>query len=186
MIDTSNEIAGDGDIPHPCVGYARRMMVKSLNQQASVMIECVQNHTPSVMVIDEIGRAPEVEAARTCKQRGVRMVASAHGDLRKLVKNKHLRGLIGGIQTVTLSDGAAKAEAKKNNTETLNKLKAERGGEPVFDTIIELSRGRHNDWSIIHNSAHAVDAILDMQQYEVECRSRDPKTGNFSVSKEMK
>ena len=78
IVDTSNEIAGDGDVPHPCVGFARRMMVESLDEQASVMIECVQNHTPEAMVIDEIGRPTEVEAARTCKQRGVRLIASAH------------------------------------------------------------------------------------------------------------
>jgi len=81
VVDTSNEIAGDGNIRHNCIGYARRMMVNTLNDQANVMIQCVQNHTPSVMVIDEIGRPLEVEAARTCKQRGVRMIASAHGDL---------------------------------------------------------------------------------------------------------
>ncbi|OQS04341.1 hypothetical protein THRCLA_03412, partial [Thraustotheca clavata] len=78
IVDTSNEIAGDGDIPHPCVGLSRRLMVPSLDQQARVMVECVQNHTPEIMVIDEIGRPNEVEAARTCKQRGVRMIASAH------------------------------------------------------------------------------------------------------------
>jgi stage III sporulation protein SpoIIIAA len=82
VVDTSNEIAGDGNIRHHCVGMARRMMVNTLNDQANVMIQCVQNHTPTVMVIDEIGRPMEVEAARTCKQRGVRMVASAHGSLR--------------------------------------------------------------------------------------------------------
>jgi stage III sporulation protein SpoIIIAA len=82
VVDTSNEIAGDGNIRHHCIGCARRMMVNTLNDQANVMIQCVQNHTPTVMVIDEIGRPMEVEAARTCKQRGVRMVASAHGSLR--------------------------------------------------------------------------------------------------------
>lgn len=82
VVDSSNEIAGDGNIRHHCIGHARRMMVNTLNDQANVMIQCVQNHTPTVMVIDEIGRPMEVEAARTCKQRGVRMVASAHGSLR--------------------------------------------------------------------------------------------------------
>ena len=110
IVDTSNEIAGDGDVPHPCVGLARRMMVPSLDEQANVMIECVQNHTPEVMIIDEIGRTTEVEAARTCKQRGVRLIASAHGDLRKLVKNPKIRGPIGGIEQVTIGD----AEAKKH------------------------------------------------------------------------
>jgi stage III sporulation protein SpoIIIAA len=91
------------------------------------MVECVQNHTPEIMVIDEIGRPAEVEAARTCKQRGVRMIASAHGDLRKLVKNKQLRGLIGGVETVTLGDEAAKKEAKKNGMGGgIQKMKAQR------------------------------------------------------------
>jgi stage III sporulation protein SpoIIIAA len=78
IVNTSNEIAGDGDIPHPCVGHAHRMMVPTLDQQSQVMIECVQNHTPEIIVIDEIGRSNEVEAARTFKKRGVRLIASAH------------------------------------------------------------------------------------------------------------
>jgi stage III sporulation protein SpoIIIAA len=89
------------------------LKVKSLEEQSSVMIECVQNHTPEIMVIDEIGRPAEVEAARTCKQRGVRMIASAHGDLRKLLKNRQLRGLIGGVEQVTLGDATAKQEAAR-------------------------------------------------------------------------
>jgi len=102
-------------------------VVPSLDDQADVMVECVQNHTPEIMVIDEIGRPAEVEAARTCKQRGVRMIASAHGDLRKLVKNKQLRGLIGGVETVTLGDEAAKKEAKKNGMGGgIQKMKAQR------------------------------------------------------------
>ena len=113
VVDTSNEIAGDGMIPHKCIGLARRMMVPSLDKQSSVMVECVQNHTPHVMVIDEIGRPQEVQAARTVKQRGVRMIASAHGDLRKLLKNKDLRGLVGGVESVTMGDGMAKEEAKR-------------------------------------------------------------------------
>ena len=120
IVDTSNEIAGDGNIPHICVGNSRRMMVKSLPSQADTMIECVQNHTPSVMIIDEIGRKREVEAAQTSKNRGVRMIASAHGDLRSLIKNKDIRGLIGGLETVTLGDAEAKEVQKQ-----LNKLRAE-------------------------------------------------------------
>ena len=96
---------------HECIGYARRMMVPSLDRQSDVMVECVQNHTPTIMVIDEIGRPKEVSAARTVKQRGVRIIASAHGDLRKLVKNKELKGLIGGVDQVTMGDAMAKDEA---------------------------------------------------------------------------
>ena len=175
IIDTSNEIAGDGDVPHPCVGLSRRMMVPTLNQQSAVMIQCVQNHTPDVMVIDEIGRPSEVEAARTCKQRGVRMVASAHGDLRKLIKNRQLRGLVGGVETVTLGDKMAKEEGAGS------KLKAVRGGEPTFDAIVELERGRLHCWRVIKDVAGAVDAILEGRQYPVQLRTRDPETGHIHL-----
>ena len=186
IIDTSNEIAGDGDIPHPCVGYARRMMVPSLDLQASVMIECVQNHTPSVMVIDEIGRPKEVEAACTCKQRGVRMIASAHGDIRKLVKNPKLKGLIGGIETVTLGDSAAKMEAKDRGSSGIRKLSAQRAGTPVFDMIVEVRRGAHNDWYITLDVAEAVDAILEGKKYTVQHRTRGAVDGSFQISQEVR
>ena len=87
VVDTSNEIAGNGMLPHPCIGLARRMMVPFLDARSGVMVQCVQNYTPHVMVIDEIGRPEEVAVARTVKQRRVRMMAFAHGDLRKLFKN---------------------------------------------------------------------------------------------------
>jgi stage III sporulation protein SpoIIIAA len=97
------------------------MMVKSLQNQASVMVECVQNHTPSVLVIDEIGRKREVEAAQTSQNRGVRMIASGHGDLRSLMKNKELRGLIGGLETVTLGDEEAKELQRKTGSRVIKK-----------------------------------------------------------------
>ncbi|KAF0694194.1 hypothetical protein As57867_014852, partial [Aphanomyces stellatus] len=112
----------DGDVPHPCVGLARRIMVPSLDAQSAIMVECVQNHTPQVLLVDEVGRANEVEAARTCKQRGVRMIASAHGSLRKLLKNKPLRCLVGGVESVT------------------------RAGDPVFEVIVELEKGQYSTW----------------------------------------
>ena len=155
VVDTSNEIAGDGDVPHPCIGLARRMMVPSLDDQAAVMVQCVQNHTPEIMVIDEIGRSPEVEAARTCKQRGVRMIASAHGDLRKLVKNKQLRSLIGGVESVTLGDVAAKAEGKKSGFGGMQKVKPQRSGPATFDVIVELRRGEQHEWRIIMDAGKA-------------------------------
>jgi stage III sporulation protein SpoIIIAA len=181
IVDTSNEIAGDGDIPHPCVGLARRMMVPILDKQGDIMIECVQNHTPEVMVIDEIGRPSEVEAARTCKQRGVRLIASAHGDLRKLTKNPKLRGLVGGIETVTLGDAQAKVESKKKKGSGIQKLKAQRAGAPVFDTIVELRRGAHHEWSIIMDVASAVDKVLEGAEYPTQRRIRDPKTGAIQL-----
>jgi stage III sporulation protein SpoIIIAA len=175
IVDTSNEIAGDGNVPHHCVGLARRLMVRSLNKQAEVMIECVQNHTPEVMVIDEIGRPTEVEAAQTCKQRGVRLIASAHGDLRKLLKNPKLRGLVGGVQQVVLGDAQAKEAGG-------SKLRVERAGPPTFDIIVELRRGAHHEWKIILDVADAVDKVLDGQQYLVQERTRDPLTGGFELT----
>ncbi|OQR83419.1 hypothetical protein ACHHYP_14738 [Achlya hypogyna] len=146
------------------------MMVPSLDKQAAVMVECVQNHTPEVMVIDEIGRANEVEAARTCKQRGVRIVASAHGDLRKLLKNKPLRGLVGGVESVTVGDALAKEKSKGDGP--VRKLLAQRGGEPIFEVIVELRRGEYKTWRLVMDAAAAVDAILDGQSYEAQVRRR--------------
>ena len=177
IADTSNEIAGDGDVPHPCVGLARRMMVDGLAAQAEVMIECVQNHTPEIMVIDEIGRGSEVEAARTCKNRGVRLVASAHGDLRKLVKNGKLRGLVGGVEQQMLGDAAAREEQKRHGDAVMSKVKATRAGPPIFDLIVELRRGALHEWRIVFDVAGAVDAILDRQAYACQRRTRDPATG---------
>ena len=120
------------------------MMVKSLSNQADAMIECVQNHTPSIMIIDAIGRKREVAAAQTSKNRGVRMIASAHGDLRSLIKNRDIRGLIGGLETVTLGDAEAKELQKKNGSKTIQKQLTTRAAAPIFDVIIELKRGRLN------------------------------------------
>ena len=188
IVDTSNEIAGDGDIPHPCVGYARRMMVPSLDKQSQVMVECVQNHTPAVMVIDEIGRLSEVEAARTCKQRGVRMIASAHGDLRKLIKNPKLRSLIGGLETVTLGDAGAKEEAKRRRAaggnSNVSKLKTQRAGAPTFEVVIELRRGAYHEWRVVLDAATAVDNILDGCQYKAQRRTRDPTSGRLEIANE--
>ena len=176
VVDTSNEIGGDGAIPHSCIGLARRMMVPSLEAQSKVMVECVQNHTPHVMCIDEIGRPKEVDAARTVKQRGVRIIASAHGNLRTLIKNREIRGLIGGIETVTLGDAAAKEESRRKGESGggISKSKTQRMGEPTFDVIIEVSRGNFNEWRIVNDVAQAVDNILDGRQYNAQMRIRDP------------
>ena len=139
------------------------------------MVECLQNHTPDVIVIDEIGRSQEVEAARTVKQRGVRLLASAHGDLRTLVKNVQIRGLVGGVETVTLGDEAAK---KMNHS---SKLCAQRAGEPCFDVVIELTRGELNSWRVVTNVGRAVDAILAGEKYKAQTRSRDPSDGSISL-----
>uniref|UniRef100_K3WXX3 AAA+ ATPase domain-containing protein n=1 Tax=Globisporangium ultimum (strain ATCC 200006 / CBS 805.95 / DAOM BR144) TaxID=431595 RepID=K3WXX3_GLOUD len=172
IIDTSNEIGGDGDVPHHHVGYARRMMVPSLDVQAQVMVECVQNHTVSTMIIDEIGRLAEVVAAQTVRQRGVAIIASAHGDLRSLIKNSELCGLVGGIETVTIGDEVAKKRSG-------SKSKTQRMHAPTFDVIVEV-KGR-NEYVVIFNTAQAVDDILEGRFVKGQWRSRDPETGSIRM-----
>lgn len=177
IVDTSNEIAGSGDVPHGCIGNARRMMVSSLDEQASVMIECVQNHTPQVMVIDEIGRNSEVQAALTCKNRGVCMVASAHGNLHTLIENPPLSGLLGGIDQVTVSDANAGPKLKK--------IQRQRGSPPIFDMIVELCNNQHDELRIVQDVDDAVDEILSGGSYMIECRSLDRATGTIEISQKM-
>jgi hypothetical protein len=139
------------------------------------------------MVIDEIGRPNEVEAARTCKQRGVRLIASAHGDLRKLIKNPKLRGLVGGVETVTLGDVEAREQSKRlgNASSGLQKLKAQRAGPPTFDVIVELKRGEQHEWRIITAVGDAVDKVLDGQLFKAQRRTRNPANGAFTLALEM-
>lgn len=183
IVDTSNEIAEDGDIPHSCVGHSRRMMVKSLPSQADIMIECVQNHTPEVMIIDEIGRKKEVDAAQTSKNRGVRMIASAHGDLKSLIKNKDLRGLIGGLETITLGDAEAAKLQQKNGTKTIQKSLTTSAAAPIFEVIIELKQGRLHEWHVVTNSAEAVDDLLGGDKYDIQKRMRCMSSGSIFVER---
>ena len=132
VVDTSNEIAGDGDIPHPAIGKARRMQVRTPSMQHEVMIEAVENHMPQVIVIDEIGTELEAQAARTIAERGVQLIGTAHGNnLDNLMLNPTLSDLIGGIQSVTLGD----EEARRRRTQ---KSVLERKAPPTFDVIIEI------------------------------------------------
>ncbi|HJN17899.1 MAG TPA: AAA family ATPase, partial [Armatimonadota bacterium] len=132
VVDTSNEIAGDGDIPHPAIGRARRMQVMAPDQQHAVMIEAVENHMPEVVVIDEIGTEADTYAARTIAERGVQLIGTAHGNtLDNLLANPTLCDLIGGIQAVTLSD----EEARRRGTQ---KTVLERKQMPTFDIMIEI------------------------------------------------
>lgn len=133
IVDTSNEIGGDGDVPHPAIGSARRMQVMNPDRQHGVMIEAVENHMPEVIVIDEIGNEAEAQAARTIAERGVQLIATAHGQtLENLMLNPALCDLIGGIQAVTLSDD----EAKRRGTQ---KTVLERKAPPTFDVVLELN-----------------------------------------------
>ncbi|TMW61539.1 hypothetical protein Poli38472_012730 [Pythium oligandrum] len=175
IIDTSNEIGGDGLVPHQCIGWARRMMVRSLDEQASVMVECVQNHTVETLVVDEIGRKNEVLAAGTVRQRGPRLIASAHGDFRSLIRNSDLKGLIGGVQSVTVGD----AEAKKKPG--LGKVQSQRSGAPIFDVIVELDEVCRGRCRIIWNVANAVDDVLSGQPYAYETREQSTKYRGIQV-----
>jgi len=152
VIDTSNEIAGDGDIPHPAIGRARRMQVALPEQQHHVMIEAVENHMPEVIVIDEIGTELEALAARTIAERGVQLVATAHGNaLANLIKNPTLSDLVGGIQSVTLGDD----EARRRRTQ---KTVLERASAPTFPLAVEMHT--RNRWSIHTDVASTVDLLL--------------------------
>jgi stage III sporulation protein SpoIIIAA len=152
VIDTSNEIAGDSDIPHFGIGRARRMQVSKTELQHQVMIEAVENHMPQVIIIDEIGTELEVLAARTIAEKGVQLVGTTHGNcLENLIKNPPLADLIGGIQYVTLSDD----EAKRRGTQ---KSILERKSYPSFEIIIEINE--QNSWTIHENVKESVDLFL--------------------------
>ena len=169
VIDTSNEIAGDGDIPHPAIGRARRMQVSSPEHQHQVMIEAVENHMPEVIVIDEIGTELEAMAARTIAERGVMLVATAHGNaLANLIKNPTLSDLVGGIQSVTLGD----EEARRRRTQ---KTVLERAAEPTFPIAVEM-HSRHR-WAIHADVASTVDQLLRGQQPRVEQRELTSEGG---------
>lgn len=165
IVDTSNEIGGDGNIPHPAVGRARRMQVPRPSHQHETMIEAVENHNPEVIIIDEIGRELEAQAARTINERGVQLIATAHGNsLENLLLNPTLSDLVGGIESVTLSD----EEAKRRGTQ---KTVLERRAPPTFAVLIEI-QGRQN--LVIHRDvAGSVDAMLRGRASNVEVRSRD-------------
>jgi stage III sporulation protein SpoIIIAA len=166
IVDTSNEIAGDGDIPHPGIGSARRMQVPRPNLQHAVMIEAVENHMPEVVVIDEIGTEAEALAARTIAERGVQLIGTAHGNtLDNLLMNPTLSDLVGGIHAVTLSD----EEAKRRGTQ---KTVLERKAPPTFDIVVEIIE--INKLAIHHDVAEVVDCYLRGLPGAPEIRFRKP------------
>ena len=172
IVDTSNEIAGDGDIPHPGIGRARRMQVPRPSEQHAVMIEAVENHMPEVIVIDEIGTELEALAARTIAERGVQLIGTAHGNtLDNLMVNPTLSDLIGGIQAVTLGD----EEARRRGTQ---KTVLERKAPPTFDVLVEIQSW---DRVIVYSDvASAVDSLLRGEEPRAELRQRDAD-GQISV-----
>ncbi|MCD6390891.1 MAG: AAA family ATPase [Dehalococcoidia bacterium] len=165
VIDTSNEIAGDGDIPHPAIGHARRMQVAAPAEQHAVMIEAVENHMPEVIIIDEIGTELEARAARTIAERGVQLVGTAHGNtLENLIMNPTLSDLIGGIQTVTLGD----EEARRRHTQ---KSILERKAPPTFDVVVEIVD--YYKVTVHLDVSEAVDALLYGRLPKAEARWMD-------------
>lgn len=165
IVDTSNEIAGDGDTPHPAIGKARRMQVTQPEFQKDIMIEAVENHTPEVIVVDEIGTEAEAMAARTIAERGVMLIATAHGNsLENLIKNPTLSDLVGGISSVTLGDD----EAKRRGSQ---KTVLEREKQPTFDIVIEIID--RNTLAVYKNTSEAVDYILRGWPLRPEIRKVD-------------
>lgn len=165
IVDTSNEIAGDGDIPHPGIGRARRMQVRSPALQHAVMIEAVENHMPEVIVIDEIGTEADADAARTIAERGVQLVATAHGNtLDNLIMNPTLSDLVGGVEAVTLGD----IEARRRGTQ---KTVRERRAPPTFDILVEIQ-----GWNevIVHEDvSDVVDRMLRGNPISPQLRAMD-------------
>lgn len=175
IVDTSNEIGGDGDIPHPAVGRARRMQVPRPSHQHETMIEAVENHNPEVIIIDEIGREQEARAARTINERGVQLIGTAHGNsLENLLLNPTLSDLVGGIESVTLSD----EEARRRGTQ---KTVLERRAPPTFNTLVEIQERQR---LLVHRHvADSVDAMLRRRPMNVEVRSRD-QNGQIQIERQ--
>ena len=177
VVDTSNEIAGDGDIPHPGIGRARRMQVPAPTLQHAVMIEAVENHMPEVIVIDEIGTELEANAARTIAERGVQLVATAHGNtLENLVMNPTLSDLVGGVHAVTLGD----IEARRRRTQ---KTVLERGAPPTFNILVEIQGW--NRVAVHSDVAEMVDKMLRGFPTNPESRTIDEEGRIHRVEAEV-
>lgn len=172
IIDTSNEIGGDGDVPHPAIGGARRMQVPDPSQQHRVMIEAVENHMPEIVIVDEIGTEAEALACRTIAERGVQLIGTAHGQvLENLMKNPTLSDLVGGICSVTLGD----EEARSRGTQ---KSVLERKAPPTFPLVIEM---RERAMWVAHWVEDSVDCLLNGKIPIVQVRRRQPKSGKVVV-----
>jgi stage III sporulation protein SpoIIIAA len=176
IIDTSNEIAGDGDVPHPAIGRARRMQVARPELQHQVMIEAVENHMPEVIVIDEIGTELEALAARTIAERGVQLVGTAHGNrLENLIKNPTLSDLIGGIQSVTLGDDEARRRGSQKSV-------LERKAPPTFEIAVEMTE--RQKWVVHENVSDTVDSLLRGRLPNPQVRTVN-ETGKVLVTHEL-
>lgn len=173
IVDTSNEIGGDGDVPHPAIGGARRMQVPDPSQQHRVMVEAVENHMPEIIIVDEIGTEAEALACRSIAERGVQLVGTAHGQLlENLIKNPTLSDLIGGICSVTLGDEEARARGTQKSI-------LERKAPPTFPMVIEM---RERACWVTHWTEDSVDCLLHGKDPIVQLRQRKPGVKNVVVS----
>ncbi|CAN6458232.1 unnamed protein product [Victoria cruziana] len=164
IVDTSNEIGGDGDIPHAAIGGARRMQVPKPSLQHKVMIEAVENHMPEVIIVDEIGTEAEALACRSIAERGVMLLGTAHGErIENIIKNPTLSDLVGGVQTVTLGDEEARTRGSQKSV-------LERKAPPTFPFLIEM---RERDYWVAHRTDRSVDALLRRGRPLVEVKKRD-------------
>ena len=176
IIDTSNEIGGDGDVPHPAIGGARRMQVPDPSQQHRVMIEAVENHMPEIVIVDEIGTEAEALACRTIAERGVQLIGTAHGQvLENLMKNPTLSDLVGGICSVTLGDEEARARGTQKSV-------LERKAPPTFPLVIEM---RERAMWVAHWVEDSVDCLLNGKIPVVQVRRRDGKSTQKVIVEEL-
>ncbi|KAM5555899.1 protein SEEDLING PLASTID DEVELOPMENT 1 [Rosa sericea] len=177
IVDTSNEIGGDGDVPHAGIGRARRMQVPNVNMQHNVMIEAVENHMPQTIIIDEIGTELEALASSTIAQRGVQLVGTAHGmTIDNIIKNPSLQILVGGIESVTLGD----EEARKRKVQ---KTILERKGPPTFTCAVEIIS--KTEFRVHHRLDATVDAILAGKSPLFEVRRIDADADDSGMSTQI-
>jgi stage III sporulation protein SpoIIIAA len=178
IVDTSNEIAGNSDIPHFCIGKARRIQVSKVEFQHNVMIEAVENHMPEVIIVDEIGTELEVLAARTIAERGVQLIGTVHGNsLDSIIKNPLLTDIIGGLQNVILSDDEARKRGSQKNL-------LERKSSPTFQILIEINE--KENWVIYENLERFIDSWLRKQNLLLQCRIFKEKNKTIIYQKQFK
>jgi len=145
VVDSHNEIGGDGKIPHPAIGAARRLQVPDGCDQHEIMREAVRNHYPEVVIIDEVTTRQEADVARTIARRGVRLIATAHGEtLADVVHNPELCWLVGGAIETVLHAGAASTPCQ-------------RAEPPTMEMAVELTRDR--TLALYRRVNQAVDAV---------------------------
>jgi stage III sporulation protein SpoIIIAA len=175
IVDSSSEISGFGDIPHSSIGESRVMKIPQSKNQEKIMIEAIQNHTPDVLIIDEIGNQNEVYATKECSQRGILLFASAHGEVKTLEKNQTVIGLVGGVESVIMSD--------KNIGDSKEKVQRRLKYKPLFDVIVEFNQEMKNEWLVFLDVEVLMNQILEGKEVEFENRKLNLKTKELEIQK---